>query len=192
MMDQDLFLLNEKFNILMNVEQEDKVRFKSIMAWAGQMMELSVKEKLTKSVFPKRREIWTCHFGENVGSEINRTRPCLIFQNDTGNLRGTTTIVIPITRREERLQTHVGIGKEDLVYVESSLMGTVVTEQIRLISKARLGRKIGELSEDGMKRVEEALKMALGMEDPIGEVLKAEQMLNDEEAVSNDPVQQAS
>lgn len=192
MMDQDLFLLNEKFNILMNVEQEDKVRFKSIMAWAGQMMELSIKEKLTKSVFPKRREIWTCNFGENVGSEINRTRPCLIFQNDTGNLRGTTTIVIPITKREERLQTHVGITNEDLVYVESSLMGTVVTEQIRLISKARLGRKIGELSEDGMKRVEEALKMALGMEDPIGEVLKAEQLLNNEIAGSTESIQEAS
>lgn len=163
MLDQNLYHLNEKFNVLMNIEQEDKERFQNIVSWAGQMMELSVKEKLCKGIFPKRGEIWTCHFGENVGSEVNKTRPCVILQNDIGNAKGTTSIVCPIMSRKNRLPTHVPLEESDLVYVETSISGTVVAEQIRLISKARLGRKCGEFSNEAMMRIEGAVAHALDL-----------------------------
>ncbi|WCF11461.1 type II toxin-antitoxin system PemK/MazF family toxin (plasmid) [Paenibacillus thiaminolyticus] len=162
-MEQDLFYLNEKFNILMNVEQEDKSRFKNIISWAGEMMELSVKEKTSREIVPKRGQIWTCHFGENVGCEVNKTRPCVILQNNLGNTKGASSIVVPITKREERLQTHVTLDESDLMYVENSIMGTVITEQIRFVSKARLGRKIGILSDEAMIRIESALGIALDL-----------------------------
>ena len=171
-MDQNLFHLNEKFNVMMNIEQEDKERFQNIISWAGQMMELSVKEKLCKSIVPLRGEIWTCQFGENVGSEINKTRPCVILQNDSGNARGTTSIVLPIMSRKHRLSTHVSLEENDLVYVETSISGTVVTEQIRLVSKARLGRKCGELSKQAMIRIEEAVGFALDLNSSVKRVVE--------------------
>lgn len=172
MLDQNLFHLNEKFNVFMNIEQEDKERFQNIVSWTGQMMELSVKEKLCKGIFPKRGEIWTCHFGENVGSEVNKTRPCVILQNDIGNSKGTTTIVAPIMSRKHRLPTHVALEESDLVYVETSISGTVVAEQIRLISKARLGRKCGEFSPEAMIRIENAVALSLDMNTAMKRVIE--------------------
>jgi hypothetical protein len=52
-----------------------------------------------------------------------------------------------------------------------------LTEQIRNISKARLGRKIGEVSLEAMKLVENAVKLALGMENPIEDLLYTEEMI---------------
>jgi len=162
MLEQNLYELNEKYNIFMNIDSQDKERFKNIIGWAGQMMELTIKEKLSKQINPKRGEIWTCNFGENVGSEVNKIRPVVVLQNNIGNAKSPTTIVIPITTREERQPTHVGLEDDDFVYVENCIKGTVLTEQIRIISKARLGRKIAELSENTVKRIEEATKIALG------------------------------
>ncbi|MFF2531417.1 type II toxin-antitoxin system PemK/MazF family toxin [Brevibacillus sp. NPDC058079] len=178
MMDKDLYMLTEKFQILMSINEEDKKRFKGIVSWAGQMMELSVKERMCKGIFPKRGEVWTCNFGENVGSEINGIRPALILQLDQGNLYGNTTIVAPITNREERLPTQVTIHSDDVLYVETELSGTVVLEQIRLVSKARLGRKIANLSDSAMSRVEKALLLALGYSEDMFtmlEMIKEEQ-----------------
>ncbi|WPS85345.1 type II toxin-antitoxin system PemK/MazF family toxin (plasmid) [Brevibacillus halotolerans] len=165
MIDQDLYMLNEKFDIFMNIDEEDKKRFKKIISWTGRQMELSVKEKISKRTFPKRGEIWTCNFGENVGSEINGVRPAVILQNNVGNLNGKTTIVAPITSREERQHTHVSILTDDLLNLEKNLTGTLLSEQIQIVSKARLGRRIARFSDLAMNKVEKALLVALGFSD---------------------------
>ncbi|WCK57025.1 type II toxin-antitoxin system PemK/MazF family toxin (plasmid) [Aneurinibacillus sp. Ricciae_BoGa-3] len=137
----------------------------NIMQWAKEMIKLSVKERAVRryEVFPRRGEVWTCKFGENVGSEINNTHPCLIIQNDVGNENSPTTIVLPITLRPDTQPTQVKLYHGDFSYVESQLKGTSLAEQIKTVSKARLGRKIAELSTDAMEVVEDSLKVALGL-----------------------------
>lgn len=162
MLEENLYQLTEKYNVFMNIDEGDKQRFKNIVAWAGEMMELTVKEKLSKNVTPKRCEVWTCQFGENVGSEVNKVRPVIIMQNDVGNCKSPTTIVIPITSREERQPTHVGLEEENFVWIERELKGTALAEQVRIISKSRLGRKIAEITVPTMERIEEATRVALG------------------------------
>lgn len=164
-MDQDLYYLTEKYNVLTNVEEEDKKRFKNILSWSPQAMELSVKERLVKGTcLPKRSEIWTCSLGENVGSEMNKTRPCGILQANLFNDKSPTVIVFPITTTDKPIPTHVGLSNDDLVYVEQSIHGMAVIEQIRVISKARLGRRVGKLTEDAMDRIEKALFMTLDLQ----------------------------
>lgn len=164
MLDHDLYKLNEKFNLLMNVEEKDKQFFKNAVAWSGEMMELTIKEKyLGSDISPYRAEIWTCNFGVNVGSEINKVRPCLIISDDLGNVKATTIAVLPLTKKEARQPTQVQLSQNDLAYVEKELMGTVNTEAIRNVSKARLGRRIAKLNEACMQRVDEALKLALNL-----------------------------
>jgi mRNA interferase MazF len=164
MLEQTMFNLVEKYNILMNVDERDKERFQRIINWTGTMMELSVKEKYAKNVSPRRREIWTCDLGENVGSELNKVRPCLIYQNDVGNKNANTTIILPITNREERIPTHVHLTQDAFASVEKEITGTIVAEQVRAVSKSRLGRKIGELTDSTMNRVDFAVLRLCGMD----------------------------
>lgn len=163
MLEHNLFQLNEKFNIFMNIEKEDKERFKEVVSWTSDMLEMIVKEKSSRNLQPIRGEIWTCNFGQNVGSEVNKVRPALIISDDSGNCKSATVTVIPITSREPHQATHVKINPEsDLLYVENAIMGTITSEGLRNISKARLGRKIGKLNYDCINRVEDSIKKALG------------------------------
>jgi mRNA interferase MazF len=45
-----------------------------------------------KIVFPKRGEIYLVNFDPTVGSEIQKTRPALILQNDISNQYSPITI----------------------------------------------------------------------------------------------------
>lgn len=48
-----------------------------------------------------QREIYYAILGENVGSEQNGRRPVIILQNNTGNRKGNTTIVAPVTTHQK-------------------------------------------------------------------------------------------
>ncbi len=105
---------------------------------------------------PKKGEIWTCQFGKNIGSEENKIRPVIIVQNNTGNEKGPTTIVIPISNRPVKIPTHILLKSSDYVLVDeeiNSISGTILCEQIRVVSKARLGRHIGTLNKDFVNKI---------------------------------------
>ncbi|MDF2879575.1 MAG: PemK family protein [Clostridiaceae bacterium] len=164
-MEQNLYHLAEKYNIFMNIQDSDKERFKSILSWAGDMMELDVKERLVKnSVMPKKGEVWTVNLGENIGSEVNKVRPCIIVQNNKGNKCSPTTIVLPISHREECQPTHVTMMKDLFEFIEDTISGTSLAEQIRTVSKARLGRKVGTLSDYAVRKINKTIKISLDLE----------------------------
>lgn len=166
---QELYGFVEKFNLLLNIEQEDKQKLKNVLHWAEELVELSVKERLVaRNISPKRGEVWTCQLGENVGSEMNKIRPVLILQNDVGNEHSATTVVAPITSKAERQPTHVALNAFSFE-TGTDLSGVVATEQIRVISKARLGKRIGKLSEETMKKIEDAVLISLGIGKEKGE-----------------------
>lgn len=142
---------------------EEAFKLPRILAWSAQHFKLHAKEKSKKVIFPKRGEVWTCDFGENIGSEVNKIRPCVIIQNNKGNEYSSTTIVLPISHRECRLPTQVKVWKDSFIFLEDTIDGAILGEQIKTISKARLGRKIGNLSENELFKIEQALKVALGM-----------------------------
>ncbi|MBD5457664.1 MAG: type II toxin-antitoxin system PemK/MazF family toxin [Lachnospiraceae bacterium] len=49
-----------------------------------------------------QREIFYANLGENIGSEQNGRRPVIILQNNTGNRKGNTTIIAPVTTHQKR------------------------------------------------------------------------------------------
>ena len=48
-------------------------------------------------MLPKRSEVYLVNFDPTIGSEIRKTRPALILQNDIGNEFSPITIVAAIT-----------------------------------------------------------------------------------------------
>ena len=107
----------------------------------------------------KRGELYWVHLGdENIGSEQNGNRPCVIIQNDTGNKYSMTTIVALITsRKKNNLPTHILV--EEILYKKS----TIMCEQIRTIDCRRIGEYIGFLNEEIMKEVDKSLRISLGL-----------------------------
>lgn len=108
-----------------------------------------------------RGDIYIANLDPIEGSEQGGNRPVLIIQNDKGNQYSPTTIIAIITTRQTKakLPTHVWLpdncGLPKLSMVE--------LEQIRTIDKSRLGDYIGKIDLYTRIRVDEALKISLGI-----------------------------
>jgi len=73
-----------------------------------------------------------------VGSEIKKTRPCLIVSPDEMNRHIRTVIVVPMTTKGRQYPTRVA-------YRFRSKTGQIVLDQLRTVDSARLVRKLGRL-----------------------------------------------
>lgn len=160
MIEKDVYKLNEKANIVLNINEEDKKRFTETIEWCGNALELNVKERLVRKLFPKQGEIWTVNFGVNIGSETNKIRPALIIQQNDANEKAPTTIAIPITSHVPCFVTQIPLNKEDVQVFDDYCKrpeGTLMFEKVRVISKARLGTRIGKLSPEKIQEVQQML-----------------------------------
>lgn len=109
-----------------------------------------------------RGEIYLVNFDPTIGSEIQKTRPALIIQNDVSNEHSPITIVAAITSKyDERLYpTEVLIIKNEGGLKQDSV---VLLNQIRSIDKQRLVKKIGVVSALTLKKIDTAIKISLGL-----------------------------
>lgn len=108
-----------------------------------------------------RGEIYKANLEPHVGSEQGGVRPVLIIQNDKGNRYSPTTIIAIITKRQTKSQlpTHVWLP-ENCGLPHASM---VELEQIRTIDKSRMGECIGKIDLYTRIRIDEALKVSLGI-----------------------------
>lgn len=88
----------------------------------------------------KRFDVYLINLDPTVGSEIKKTRPCLVVSPDEMNRFIRTVIVAPMTTKGAQYPTRVSCkfqGKQ----------GQVVLDQIRTVDKARLVRRLGKVSQ---------------------------------------------
>ncbi|MBC8019457.1 MAG: type II toxin-antitoxin system PemK/MazF family toxin, partial [Verrucomicrobia bacterium] len=84
----------------------------------------------------KRFDVYLVNLDPTVGSEIRKSRPCLIISPDEMNQYIATVIVAPMTTKGRDYPTRVPCtfkGKD----------GQIVLDQIRTIDKSRLIQKQG-------------------------------------------------
>jgi mRNA interferase MazF len=85
-----------------------------------------------------RFEVYLVGLDPTIGSEIKKTRPCLVVSPDEMNRHIRTVIVAPMTTKGRTYPTRVACrfrGKS----------GQVVLDQVRTVDAARLVRKLGRL-----------------------------------------------
>lgn len=93
----------------------------------------------------KRGQIYYADLRPVIGSEQGGIRPCLIIQNNTGNLRSQTVIIAAMTTQSKNnLPTHVNVSSEDYCL---DINTTILLEQIRTIDKSRISSFVGRLSD---------------------------------------------
>jgi mRNA interferase MazF len=107
-----------------------------------------------------RGEIWRVRFDPVEGSEIGRTRPALVLQNDIGNRFANTTIVAAITGRIRGLPTLVEILPSKTNGLRQPC--AVNLSHIRTISQARLIARVGRLEDKYFEQIERSVAISLG------------------------------
>jgi mRNA interferase MazF len=98
-----------------------------------------------------------------VGTEIGKTRPCVVVQNNVGNEYSPRTIVIPATGAENVVRTfpiHVHVDAGEGGFSKASM---ILCDQIRTVDKGRLMHVIGHLTASTMVKVDAAVKISLAL-----------------------------
>ncbi len=86
-----------------------------------------------------RGEVWLAELDPTIGSEIRKTRPCLIVSPDSMNLHLRTVTVVPLTSGSKPAPFRIGVrfqGKD----------GLLLADQMRTLDRRRLVRRLGKVS----------------------------------------------
>jgi mRNA interferase MazF len=110
----------------------------------------------------KRGDIVWVNLDPTVGDEVAKTRPCLIIQNDLGNLHSKKTIVAPFLKVK---------NYPFVVNVESSQKNGLDKERgldlshMRSVSIQRINNKLGEIEVKYWSLVKKAVMVQLGFDE---------------------------
>jgi len=88
-----------------------------------------------------RFDVYLINLDPTVGSEIQKTRPCLVISPDEMNRYIRTVIVAPMTTAGKDYPTRVSCKFK-------KKKGQIVLDQIRTIDKTRLIKKLGSINPD--------------------------------------------
>ena len=98
-----------------------------------------------------RSEVYLINLDPTIGSEIKKTRPCLIISPNEMNHNIRTIIVAPMTTHGKQYPTRI-----PCVFKKKKCL--VVLDQIRTVDKSRLMRKMGNLNKSTMSNILETLQ----------------------------------
>ena len=111
----------------------------------------------------KRGDVYDARLDPTEGSEQAGTRPMVIVSRDAINSASPVVVIVPLTNAVhlKRLYPHtvaLPAGDGGLTVDSVALAG-----QVRAISKTRLIRFRGHLSDDATARINKALQIALDL-----------------------------
>ena len=95
---------------------------------------------------PRRGDVYLVQLNPTRGSEIRKTRPCLVVSPDELNAHLRTFIVAPLTTGAHRYPFRVPCrfaGKD----------GHVIMDQIRVVDQERLTKRLGAITEPTLRKV---------------------------------------
>lgn len=99
----------------------------------------------------RRYEIYLVDLDPTQGSEIQKTRPCLVVSPDEMNRYILTVIIAPMTSTQRDYPTRVNVTFQ-------RKKGQIVLDQIRTVDKSRLARRLGTLPASRAREVADVLQ----------------------------------
>ena len=96
-------------------------------------------------------EVFIVNLDPTVGSEIKKTRPCVILSPDEMNKYLDTIVIAPITSQSKNYPTRV------MIILEGNDNWAVI-DQIRTIDKSRLIKKITQLNQKEITAIKKVIR----------------------------------
>jgi len=96
-------------------------------------------------------EVFIVNLDPTIGSEIKKTRPCVIISPDEMNKYLDTVVIAPITSQSKKYPTRIKIDLE-------GNDNWVVIDQIRTIDKSRLTKRITSLDKKEIAAIKNVIK----------------------------------
>lgn len=144
----------------MSVEITNAQQF---ISWMNTKSRLNAIAPNAAKRFVKRGQVFWCHFGLNIGSEMSKTtpRPAVVVSNFMTNKNSSNVIVVPITHNQNQLPYLVPITPITDSNGNVILDGQADTADIVCVSKARLGDQIATLSSVQMRDIDKSIAISL-------------------------------
>ena len=111
----------------------------------------------------KRGEVVAARLEPTEGSEQGGTRPVVVVSNDLFNEAMSILSIVPVTSRVANRRAYpseVALARGDAGLRTDSL---ALCHQVRTIARARIGRRIGRLDDATMGRLDQGLRLHLGL-----------------------------
>jgi mRNA interferase MazF len=99
----------------------------------------------------KQYQIVLVNLDPTVGSEMKKTRPCVVISPNEMNKYLQTIVVAPMTSSSKTYPTRVEINHD-------SKKGWIVLDQIRTIDRQRIIKVLGNLNNKEITKVKEVLR----------------------------------
>jgi len=110
---------------------------------------------------PSRGEVWDLNFDPTIGHEQAGNRPALILSADIFNEGpADLVVVVPVTRTERKVRWHVPIKPPEGGLVAERF---IQCENVRSVSKRRVKRLRGRVSDSTLQQVEDRVRILLGL-----------------------------
>jgi mRNA interferase MazF len=103
----------------------------------------------------RRGDIWWMALDPGQGSEIKKTRPCVVLTNDTLNRLRKTVVVVPLSTAAK---AHTPITVPVTCQGRAAV---AVIDQVRAVAKHRLQSKVESLSSKDLETITMALSTIL-------------------------------
>lgn len=99
-------------------------------------------------------EVYLVNLDPTKGSEIQKTRPCLVISPNEMNHYINTVIIAPMTTKSHNYPTRIEVDFDNK-------FGWIVLDQIRTIDKSRLIKKMGKVEKKTIQKVKAILREML-------------------------------
>lgn len=106
-------------------------------------------------IIPERGEIWWVALDPTLGSEIRKTRPCVVVSVKVLNEWRRTVIVVPLSSSPKA-------SPPILIPISCDGRAAVaVSDQIRAVAKERLRGRLGVVAEEELAVLEDGLRQIM-------------------------------
>ncbi len=99
----------------------------------------------------RQYQIILVNLDPTVGSEIKKTRPCVIISPDEMNKYLQTIVIAPMTSQSKKYPTRIEVKHDNKT-------GWVILDQIRTIDKQRIIKILDKLSDKELEKVKAIIK----------------------------------
>lgn len=147
--------------------QIDLIKTQRLINWTSRKLYYHNAKINQRRWTVKRGEVYFVDLGENIGSEENKLRPCVVIQSNSYNFHSPVFICAIISNSLLTIPDIQIPITENYTYIDAqgnkkTLSGTIDLGQIKTVGKERIISKVGTLNNE-MRYVDEKLLNAFGL-----------------------------